>query len=347
MRVEGLGTECGLAGQMRDAARRTHHPINGAFRMGKKFIPNGDFDFATMAGSFARAIAADPGRFEVSPGDRDALSAAVAAYESALQASRFGARSAASTRAKDDARAAAEQIIRRLGHVVRSSLRLDAATKLALGIEARAEKAKIQPCPQEPPRLRFVRALHEGNGATPVHELDFRAFDLKAAKPKGAVRLELFVDLVPPEEPIPAGPGANHGSRPWYLRSYTRSPIKLTPPIARVPMRVVYWGRWADSLGNVGPFGATAVAWIEGGSHHALPGGPGIALGFRKPVPVIDAVPTAGPDERDESYRVAVLEMRYESMSGREFAAALPAAPEWNPARRLEGPPPEGSALVG
>jgi hypothetical protein len=35
--------------------------------------------------------------------------------------------------------------------------------------------------------------------------------------------------------------------------------------MARVPMRVVYWGRWADSVGNVGPFSATAAAWIEAG----------------------------------------------------------------------------------
>ena len=110
-----------------------------------------------------------------------------------------------------------------------------------------------------------MRALHEGGGATPVHELAFHAMDHTKARPAGAVRLELFVDLVPPEEPIPAHPGANLASRPWYLRSYTRSPIRLVPPLARMPMQVVYWGRWADSAGSVGPFSATAVAWIEGG----------------------------------------------------------------------------------
>jgi hypothetical protein len=312
--------------------------------MGRKFIPNGDLDFATMAEHFARNIAAEPGRYGVAKDDGDALSAAVAAYRAALQACRFGGeRSAAATRAKDDARAEAERIIRRLGHLVRSNPRIDAATKILLGIQPRAEKPKVLPCPPEPPRLRFVRALHEGNGATPVHELEFRAWDCSAAKPPGAVRLELFVDLVPPDEPIPAHPGANHGSRPWYLRSYTRSPVRLTPPIARVPMRVVYWGRWADSLGNVGPFGATAVAWIEGGSHQHLPGGTGIALCGRRPVPVLEDVPAAGNDGRDESYSVAVLEVRYGSMSGREIAAALP-APGQRHTPRLEGPPADEAA---
>ena len=50
-------------------------------------------------------------------------------------------------------------------------------------------------------------------------------------------------------------------------------------------MRVVYWGRWADSSGNVGPFSATAAGWIEGGSHRLLPGGLGMQIAeFGKPV---------------------------------------------------------------
>lgn len=30
------------------------------------------------------------------------------------------------------------------------------------------------------------------------------------------------------------------------------------------PMQVVYWARWADSSGNVGPFSKTVVADVEG-----------------------------------------------------------------------------------
>lgn len=312
--------------------------------MGRKFIPNGDGDFATMAENFARTIAADPGRLGMAQGDSDALSAAVAAFGAALQEARFGGRSAAATRAKDDARAAAERIIRPLGHLLRSNARIDAATKILLGIRPRAQKAKTLTCPQEPPRLRFVRALHEGSGAAPAHELAFCAWESASmAKPPGAVRLELFVDLVPPEEPIPAHPGAHHGSRPWYLRSYTRSPVRLTPPMARVPMRVVYWGRWADSLGNVGPFSETAVAWIEGGSHQMLPGGTGVALG-RQPVLTVEDVPSDGPEGRHESYRVAVLEVRYASMSGPDTNAAALPAPARRQARQLEGPPAEEAA---
>ncbi len=35
-------------------------------------------------------------------------------------------------------------------------------------------------------------------------------------------------------------------------------------------MRVVYWARWADATGEVGPMSAAAAGWVEGGSHHLM-----------------------------------------------------------------------------
>jgi hypothetical protein len=136
----------------------------------------------------------------------------------------------------------------------------------------REREATARVCPKEPPQLTFSRALHQGSSSTPMHELKFAALQWGKTKPEGATRLELFVDLVPPDAAIPSHPGSNHGGRPWYLRSYTRSPIVVEPPMTDSPMRVVYWGRWADSTGNVGPFSATVAGWIEGGSRNGLPG---------------------------------------------------------------------------
>src|SRR5206468_1628916 len=152
--------------------------------------------------------------------ESEELSAAVAQFQTALQAARHGERTPTKTRIKEEARLAAEQIMRRLGNIIRANPKIPAVVKMELGVNLREGKAKQL--------------------------------------------------TVPPEAPIPAHPGANLASRPWYLRSYTRSPIRIIPPLARMPMQVVYWGRWADSAGNVGPFSATAVAWIEGGSHHRL-----------------------------------------------------------------------------
>jgi hypothetical protein len=301
----------------------------------RKFIPNGDVDFAVKAEAFARTLLEEPGRFDVPLAEAEELDAAVKAYRAALQACRFGQRSQATTRAKEDARGAAERIMRRLGHLVRLNKRLDGAAKVMLGVRERTARPKVTPCPQEPPRLRFVRALHE-SGASPMHELSFTSYDLKRARPDGAVRLELFVDLIAPDEPVPAHPGANHGGRPWYLRSFTRSPIVLAPPMPRVPMRVLYWGRWADSAGGVGPFSATAAGWIEGGTHGHLPGATTMHWGQpgAKPIDVEPALPAG----REAKYSVAVLEVHYQSFHAHPVPASLPGPAAGEEPRRLAGP---------
>jgi hypothetical protein len=292
--------------------------------MADKFIPNGDLDFKMMAEKFARAIAAEPSRFHVSQADSEVLTQAVEAYSRAYQITHNkSSRTTNATREKDQARAAAERIIRKWAAVIRANDAVDSIAKRSLGLRERPEKMKSQPCPAEPPRLRFLRALHEGNGSVPVHELEFRAMDWSSRKPAGAVRLELFIDLIPPDEPIPTHPGANHGSRPWYLRSYTRSPIRLTPPMAKVPMRIVYWARWADSTGNVGPFSATAAAWIEGGNYlPSLPLTMG-AFGAPQPLKILDQARAANWPDRDPIYRTALLEAQDESYT-KHVVPALP-----------------------
>jgi hypothetical protein len=281
-----------------------------------------------MANAFASNLGKDPGRYHVSQADADELRTCVDRYREALQASRSGERTATKTRIKDEARASAEAIIRRLAHVIRANPKIDAIVKMGVGLRERVAKAKQLPVPQEPPRLRFVQALHLGNGAVPMHELAFMSLDHKP-KPPGAVRMELFVDLVPPEEPIPTHPGANLASRPWYLRSFTRSPIKLVPPMARLPMRVVYWGRWADSAGNVGPFSATTSAWIEGGMMRQF----APQFGGRKQIAEQQDQALPGPKQRSAEYSVAVLEAFYQSQHPTEVPQ-LPAAD----AKQLEGP---------
>ena len=68
-----------------------------------------------MAQAFATNLAKDPERYHVAPVDCDELTAAVKRFRAVLQACRFGERSAAATRVKEDARGEAEAIIRRLG----------------------------------------------------------------------------------------------------------------------------------------------------------------------------------------------------------------------------------------
>ena len=127
----------------------------------------------------------------------------------------------------------------------------------------------------------------------------------------------------------------------------SRSPIRLTPPICRVPMLVVYWARWADAIGNVGPLCATVVSRIEGwtGQGEATAG-----LKGPKPVRILEdasgAAALLDPAARQQIYRIAVLEAQFQYGRPQHVAApALATDPrEARPVRQLEGPPPQGEA---
>jgi hypothetical protein len=75
-------------------------------------------------------------------------------------------------------------------------------------------------------------------------------------------------------------------------------------------MRVIYWARWADAAGNVGPFSATAVGWIEGGSHHLM--GPGFRPQDRPQI--IDVSRKMIQDERQAMVVVALMETQQRAL---------------------------------
>lgn len=306
--------------------------------MDKKFIPNGDFDFAQMAEQFARVITHEPARFRVSEEELGAMNDAVGRYRQALQiARRGGTRSQVATAEKEAARGVAEKIIRRIAHALRHNETLTDADRIALGMRVRQGKPTVLRVPNEAPRLRFVRAIHNAS-AVPEHELQFSSLNYKP-KPDGAVRLELFVDLIAPDEKVPVCFGAARGgSRPIYLRSYTKSPIRVMPPLAKTPMRVVYWARWADSSGEVGPFSKTVEGWVEGGSHHMMPP----MLGSSRRLMAVDVSDAPESPELETTLIVALLEAQRSRLPVIERVESLP-EPVQREVRQIEGPATEAA----
>jgi len=72
-------------------------------------------------------------------------------------------------------------------------------------------------------------------------------------------------EFVKPGEPAPLKPDALSGW-PRYLRSYTTTPMRVKHPVPAVsggPMLIVYWARWADAKGEVGPWSRTLVTRVE------------------------------------------------------------------------------------
>jgi hypothetical protein len=235
-----------------------------------KFIPDSDTDFAQMARTFANGIARNPARFKLSAGDAEEIGRAVADFRAAqCLALRKGTRTMFTLAGRAEARRKAEAIVRRYANVIRANPEIGALDKRAIGVRVRPTRLQKRACPMTRPLLSFVGSGYQRDatgGSRPVHLLRFvdQLGSGTRAKPPGAARLELFVELVPPGEPIPTHPCERSGGRAWYLRSFTKSPMKVHYPMPPTPMLVVYWGRWADATGAIGPWSPTAVARVEG-----------------------------------------------------------------------------------
>lgn len=252
-----------------------------------RFIPDGDSDFAHMARQFANHVAKESHRFGIASEQVEKLSAAVSAYRDALYRATWSDEAGPkATRIKNTAREQAEDIVRAVGRTLRACESITSVDRLLLNMHERAENPKARECPQVAPVLKFI------GGEGDRHVLEYgNDFDhSSSAKPHGAARLELFVELVPPPQMLPnmrrdiamcdptiAGQVPKHpaqwsGGRLWYLGSFTTSRFEVEYPVLNdgTPMLVCYWGRWADARGGVGPFSKTCVARVEGGAY-ALP----------------------------------------------------------------------------
>ena len=232
-----------------------------------KFIPNKDQAFESMANAFARVLARDPQKYAVSDEDCALLVRQVQEYRDALRVARdVSRRTPSAIRCKSEARKRAEEIIRRIANEIRVNGRITTGRKLDLGINERPKKLGRRTVPFAAPTLEYLGVPPRDGLNTGRHLIRFGQWTelVYERKPKGADRIEIFVDLVAPNAPIPQFPGQYLGGRPWYLGSFTKSPCKVDHPKPPVPMLVVYWGRWADKHGKVGPFSQTCQARVEG-----------------------------------------------------------------------------------
>lgn len=250
---------------------------------GSKFIPNSDSDFAQMARCFAIHVVRNNDRFGLPLEQVEKMTAAVEAYRQALHKT-LTPRTCGpmATQIKNAARAEAEKIIRAVANVLRASEALTDDHRVALNIPKRSKRLQRRSCPDVAPVLTFKGSTDPYGSAArgaAKHILEYgNDFDnFSNAKPRGAVRLELFVGLVPPEwaaaRKIPVHPDQLGGGPLWYVRSFTTSRFEVEFPRMAdgSSMLVVYWGRWADARGGVGPFSKTCVARVEG-DQLALPG---------------------------------------------------------------------------
>jgi len=255
--------------------RRARAPKRRRRRNLGEFVPRGDSDFALTARNFAVNIADEPETFGLTAEDAAAISETVSAFRAALYQAQLPTCSSQTIRAKNEARASAEEVVRRYGNMIRANPDVPKAKKHLLRIRERPARLRRSKCPSDPPMLQFVRSADGvtsqfGHVARGVHVLKYfecvqsdmrQAGIVRKGKPDGAVRLELFCGFVRPNDPVPTYPGAN-GCWWMYLRSFTRSPMEVQFPLPSEPMRIVYWAKWADATGETSRFSKTCVAGV-------------------------------------------------------------------------------------
>jgi hypothetical protein len=251
-----------------------------------RLIPDADREFAHMAKIFAAHVEQHAGRFNIAADQVQLLAAAVTAFRDALSKTlNNDTAGPKTTRVKNQARAHAEDAVRAVARTLRALPRgtVTSVDRLMLNLPQRTQRPKRLECPNEAPLLEF-RGSTSPQTLGGRHILEYRnQFDIVGARtgrPKGAARLELFVELVPQElaqaGKVPHHPGQLSGGKTWYLRSFTTRRFEVEPPVMAdgSAALVVYWARWADATGGTGPFSPPCVARVEGGVGvpRALPG---------------------------------------------------------------------------
>lgn len=254
--------------------RERKYRLRGGKARATRFIPDADGEFAFMARQFGNHIAANAERFGFSAEKVEELNSAVAAFREALCRTKVHTHAGPkATMAKNETRGRAETLVRNAAKFLRGTAEqvLTMSDRLLLNMPERPKRVKRLACPQIAPLLTFKGSTDpQGNtlhGAQHILEYGSDFDRSSSAKPHGAARLELFVELVPMGEAIPAHPAERSGGRLWYLGSFTTKRFEVAFPVMAdgTPMMVCYWGRWADASGGVGPFSRTCVTRVEGG----------------------------------------------------------------------------------
>lgn len=267
-----------------------------------EFIPKSDSDFAFTASGFVSHLKREPQTYGVASEQIAEVEPAVKAFRNVLSklhvARISGGHTPTLTREKNAARKLAVEKVTALADLIRVNRNVPESKKELLRIKVRPKRSRKHRCPQTPPTLQFmgsgdgvVGGIGVGGGSG-VHVLKYVDNEegavilpsktvgmMRRARPQGAVRVELFFEMIPVGEPVPRLPGKYSGGWPNYLRSFTRSPMEVQFPVPSEPMLIVYWAKWADSSGEVSRWSTPCVARVEGWTaHKALPASQGNAI---------------------------------------------------------------------
>lgn len=226
--------------------------------MGADYIPERDGEAARWMRSLARGLVDHPELYRVSAEDAAEIEAAVVAFRAALARSLTPAtRTRPAVSGKNDARKAAERLIRPMAQRIRTDTRIDAAAKVNIGLHPGGKRRRVVGPPASSPRLS-LRATLDGWVTVKVSDSETG----RRARPREAVGMELYVSVRPAAAArgeVPAGEaGAMTGESmaAWrFLGLFTATPFAVDPRAGGPGDEVTLMGRWVTRRGEPGAFG--------------------------------------------------------------------------------------------
>jgi hypothetical protein len=220
--------------------------------MAADYIPVPDALAAEWFKTFAYTIAANPGRYALSPPEAATIVDLAEAFDQALAvATDLATRTRVTVRVKNEARFIATQLCRPVAQRIKLNDGISDPDKIAIGVNPVNRARSAIGVPRSSPLLKMI-------GATPgVHELRFQDSNspTRRAKPFGAVALQLFVhvgDGQPAEGPAACA----------YLGTFTSNPVLVSHRHADGGKVATYYGRWVSRRGEEGPFSSSIAMHV-------------------------------------------------------------------------------------
>jgi hypothetical protein len=210
------------------------------------FIPQDQFGALHWMQNFSNGISANPYGYFLSPGEAATIAQAVDSFAAAYAVVIDPARKTQVTTAlKDQTRNSAENLCRMFARIIKSNNGVSDAAKIAIGVRPMNNGRSAINVPLSWPLIDIV-------GATPnCHTLRYTdsSTPFSAAKPFGAIQLQLFVALA--DAPV------RNPDLARYRGGFTRNPIGVSFDSKEEGKVATYFARWVSRRGDVGPWSAS------------------------------------------------------------------------------------------
>jgi hypothetical protein len=210
---------------------------DGSDDMGADYIPEADALAVTWMSRFASILLVEWDTYHLTQQQAIDIDSAVQAFEAAHQVARASVtRCPPAIIVKNEARQAAEKLIRPAAQKIRIDVNIPAALKAAIGLKPPGARiGRIHP-PASCPVLYF-------SGITLSGQITIRFYDsqsLKGRRPYGAVGLELYEQI---------------DAADWrFIGLHTRSTIRINPAVSQPGQSASYKARWVTARGETGEF---------------------------------------------------------------------------------------------